>query len=134
VRHRNTALVAAMCAGLAATLAACGGGDKDPDAGTNGVGKLPAAKIESRARTVAGSARAVRLSGNLVTKGRTYKLDMRLKGDGGTGQVSTKGSIFALLRVGKDLYLKADAGFWAHEGSGGGQGGAAGAADTLDDK
>ncbi|MET8008677.1 hypothetical protein ABZU86_33530 [Streptomyces sp. NPDC005271] len=141
MRTRNTALVAAMCAGLAATLAACGGGggEKDPDAGTNGVGKLPAAKIETRARAAAGSADAVRLSGNLVTKGRTYKLDMRLKGDGGTGQVSTEGSTFELLRIGKELYLKADAGFWAHKGaSGDGRSGArtaaGGAADKLDDK
>ncbi|MBL1095898.1 hypothetical protein JK363_04225 [Streptomyces sp. 205] len=127
-----------MCAGLAATLTACGGeGGKDPDAGTNGVGKLPAAKIESKARTVAGSAAAVRLSGKLVTKGRTYTLDMRLKEDGGTGQVSTQGSTFELLRVGKDLYLKADAGFWAHEGNEAGkgsQGASGGAAHKLDDK
>ncbi|MDX3225759.1 hypothetical protein [Streptomyces sp. ME19-01-6] len=139
MRTRNTAVVAAMCAGLAATLAGCGGdgGGEDPDAGTNGVGKLPAAKIEARARKAAGDAEAVRLSGKLVTKGRTYKVDMRLKTDGGTGQVSTEGSTFQLLRVGKDLYLKADAGFWTHksEGSGGGQSSAdAAAADKLDDK
>ncbi|WP_432586786.1 hypothetical protein ABVG11_13525 [Streptomyces sp. HD1123-B1] len=135
MRTRKSALVAAMCAGLAATLAACGGeGGKDPDAGTNGVGKLPAAKIESKARVAAGSARAVRLSGNLVTKGRTYTLDVRLKGDGGTGQVSTQGSTFELLRVGKELYLKADAGFWAREGAGKGGDAAGDAADKLDDK
>ncbi|WP_432040038.1 hypothetical protein [Streptomyces cucumeris] len=135
MRTRKSALVAAMCAGLAATLAACGGeGGKDPDAGTNGVGKLPAAKIESKARAAAGSARAVRLSGNLVTKGRTYTLDVRLKEDGGTGQVSTQGSTFELLRVGKELYLKADAGFWAREGAGKGGSAAGDAADKLDDK
>ncbi|WP_434097980.1 hypothetical protein [Streptomyces sparsogenes] len=140
MRTRNTALVAAMCAGLAAALAGCGGdgGGEDPDAGTNGVGKLPATKIESRAKKAAGAAEAVRLSGQLVTKGRTYKVDMRLKADGGTGQVSTEGSTFELLRVGKDLYLKADAGFWAHKtgshaGSGGGQN-SAGVGDKLDDK
>ncbi|OMI40009.1 hypothetical protein [Streptomyces sparsogenes] len=146
MRTRNTALVAAMCAGLAAALAGCGGdggGGEDPDAGTNGVGKLPATKIESRARKAAGAAEAVRLSGQLVTKGRTYKVDMRLKADGGTGQVSTEGSTFELLRVGKDLYLKADAGFWTHKtgghaGSGAGQNSAgqngAGVGDKLDDK
>jgi hypothetical protein len=141
VRTRNTAVVAAMCAGLAAALAGCGGdgGGEDPDAGTNGVGKLPAAKIEARAMKAAGDAEAVRLSGELVTKGRTYKVDMRLKSDGGTGQVSAEGSTFELLRVGKDLYLKADAGFWKHKSeSGGGQSGgghnSADAANKLDDK
>lgn len=141
MRTRNTALVAAMCAGLAAALAGCGGdggGGEDPDAGTNGVGKLPATKIESRAKKAAGEAEAVRLSGQLVTKGRTYKVDMRLKADGGSGQVSSEGSTFELLRVGKDLYLKADAGFWAHKtgshaASGGGQN-SAGVGDKLDDK
>ncbi|WP_446462567.1 hypothetical protein [Streptomyces sp. BRA346] len=135
MRIRNTALVAVMCAGLAA-LTACGGeGEKaDPDAGTNGVGKFPAKKIESKARTAAGSADAVHLSGSLVSKGRTYKLDMKLKGDGGTGVVSTKGSRYELLRVGEELYLKADAGFWAHQGASGGHSGDAAAADKLDDK
>ncbi|MEU1801989.1 hypothetical protein [Streptomyces sp. NPDC019937] len=125
-----------MCAGLAATLTACGGeGEKDPDAGTNGVGKLPATKIQSKARTAAGSADAVHLSGSLVSKGRTYKVDMKLKGDGGTGVVSTKGTRFELLRVGEELYLKADAGFWGHQGTdGGGHSGDAAAADKLDDK
>lgn len=135
MRTRNRAVVTAMCAGLAATLAACGGGgEKDPDAGTNGVGKLPATKIESRARQAAVGASSVRLSGNLVTQGATYKLDMRLNADGGTGQVSTKGSRFELLRVGKELYLKADAGFWSHDGESGGGGGVHDAAGKLDNK
>jgi hypothetical protein len=104
-----------MCAGLAAGLVGCTA--KDPDAGTNGVGKLSATKIEEKARAAAESANAVRLSGNVVSKGRTYKLDMRLKKDGGTGQLSTRGSTFELLRVGDELYLRADAEFWAHQGN-----------------
>ncbi|TVL94501.1 hypothetical protein CD790_02975 [Streptomyces sp. SAJ15] len=108
-----------MCAGLAMALAGCGGdGGKDPDAGTNGVGKLPATKIESKARKAAGGAGSVHLSGTLVSKGRTFTLDMRLKGNGGTGQVSSQGGTFELLRVGQDLYLKADAGFWTHQEAG----------------
>lgn len=136
MRIRNTALVAVMCAGFAASLTACGGeGEKaDPDAGTNGVGKLPASKIESKARTAAGGADAVHLSGSLVSKGRTYKVDMKLKGNGGTGVVSTKGTRYELLRVGEELYLKADEGFWAHQGASGGHSGDAAAADKLDDK
>ncbi|MES4900634.1 hypothetical protein [Streptomyces sp. NPDC000395] len=125
-----------MCAGLAAALAGCGGdgGGEDPDAGTNGVGKLAPAKIEAKARKAAGDAEAVRLSGELVTKGRTYKVDMRLTSDGGTGQVSTEGSTFQLLRVGKDLYLKAGAAFWTHKSEGGGGHNGADAAEKLDAK
>lgn len=122
MRTWKTALAAATCAGLAAaTLAGCGGDGggggekKDPDAGTNGVGKLPPKQIEARARQAAQRAAAVRLTGNVVSKGRTYTLDMRLKDDGGSGRVSTQGSTFQLLRIDKELYLKADADFWTHE-------------------
>ncbi|MFF9087004.1 hypothetical protein ACF1BE_11410 [Streptomyces sp. NPDC014991] len=115
-RTRRTALVTATCA-LAVTgamvLSGCGGGD-DPDAGTNGVGKLPAGKIQSRSRAAADGAAAVRLSGTVVTSGRTYRLDMRLKADGGTGSVTSQGAAFRLLRIGRELYLKAGADFWDH--------------------
>ncbi|KUJ64694.1 hypothetical protein ACZ90_56910 [Streptomyces albus subsp. albus] len=109
----------AMCVGLAAALTGCGGGEKDPDAHTNGVGKLPAGTIESKARKAARSAGTVHLSGTLVSKGSSYKLDMRLSDEGGSGEVATKDTRFQLLRVGKELYLKADASFWTRkEGSG----------------
>lgn len=111
---RSAALAAVVCAGLTATLAGCG--SEDPDKGTNGVGKLSPTKIEMQARNSAERARAVKLSGNLVSKGRTYKLNMRLTGDGGAGQVGTVGGhTFELLRSGQDLYLKADTGFWASQ-------------------
>jgi hypothetical protein len=48
---------------------------------------------------------------------------MRLKADGGTGSVTSKGATFKLLRVGKQLYLKADADFWNQaDGKDGGDG------------
>ncbi|AKN75363.1 lipoprotein [Streptomyces sp. PBH53] len=123
-RTRRTALVTATCA-LAVTgamvLSGCGG--DDPDAGTNGVGKLPAAKIQAKTRAAADAASAVRLSGTVVTSGRTYRLDMQLKDDGGTGSVTSQGETFKLLRVGRELYLKADADFWNHaDGSDGATG------------
>jgi hypothetical protein len=109
--------VAATCA-LAVTgaVALTGCGSDDPDAGTNGVGKLPAATIQAKTRAAADAAPAVRLSGTVVTSGLTYTLDMRLKADGGTGSVTSKAGTFRLLRVGKQLYLKADADFWNHGG------------------
>ncbi|MDQ0992905.1 hypothetical protein QFZ74_004133 [Streptomyces sp. V3I7] len=110
-----------MCAlVVAGTVALSGcGGDADPDAGTNGVGRLSAAKIQTKTRTAADAAGAVRLSGTVVAAGRTYTLDMQLKDDGGTGSVTAKGSAFKLVRIGKELYLKADAAFWKHAGGGG---------------
>ncbi|MGI5260057.1 hypothetical protein [Streptomyces angustmyceticus] len=116
-RTGRSALVGAVCAVLAAALAGCGG--EDPDAGTNGVGKLPAAKIEAKARAAAQRADTVHLSGNVVSQGRTYRLDMSLAKDGAKGELTTKAAAFQLLRVGDALYLKADAAFWAGEKSGG---------------
>ncbi|MEU6883183.1 hypothetical protein [Streptomyces sp. NPDC046712] len=111
-RIRRAVLPVALCAGLAAGLTACA---SDPDEGTNGVGKLEATAIEQKAQSAADTAKAVRLAGTLVSKGGTYKLNMRLKQDGASGSVTTKNSRFELLRIGDALYLKADAGFWAHD-------------------
>ncbi|MFB6716648.1 hypothetical protein [Streptomyces sp. NPDC056358] len=131
-RHR-AALAVVLCAGLTATLTACGG--EDPDKGTNGVGRLTAAQIEKKAQTAAASADAVRLAGKLVSKGGTYQLDMRLREKGGTGSVVSKESTFELLRIGDDLYLKADSGFWSHDEKPGADAHAGGAAaDKLQDK
>jgi hypothetical protein len=91
---------------------------EDPDEGTNGVGRLSAKEIETKARTEAKAAASVRLAGTLVSKSGTYKLNMRLKGAGATGSVTTRTSTFELLRVQDALFLKAGAAFWRHaEGS-----------------
>lgn len=128
-------LAGVVCAGLTVTLAGCG--SEDPDKGTNGVAKLSPAKVEMQARASAERADAVKVSGNLVSKGRTYKLNMRLKEDGGAGQVSTgSGDTFELLRVGQELFLKADTGFWARQEKSGSKPTAAdnAAASKLEDK
>ncbi|MCD9142565.1 hypothetical protein [Streptomyces albireticuli] len=114
MRTRKAALVGALCVGLSAALTACGGGGEDPDAGTNGVGKLEPAKIQDKAQSAARGAAAVHLSGNVVSQGRTYKLDVRLKRDGGAGRVTSGADSFELLRVGDALFLKAPAAFWSH--------------------
>ncbi|MFF5894842.1 hypothetical protein ACFY8O_02840 [Streptomyces argenteolus] len=108
--RRRTVAAVVLCAGLTASLAACAG--EDPDKGTNGVGKLTAAQIDRKTRAAADAADAVRLTGKLVSKGVTYSLNMRLSGEGGTGSVTSEQNTFALLRVGDELFLKADAGFW----------------------
>ena len=113
----GSVLRGAVCAGLTAALAACG--SSNPDEGTNGVGKLSATRIEKKARAAAEKANSVKLSGNVVSKGQNYRLNLRLKRNGGTGKVTRGGSTFALLKVGKDLFLKADADFWARQEKGG---------------
>ncbi|MFI7321047.1 hypothetical protein [Streptomyces venezuelae] len=129
-RARRAAFVSAVCAGLVAaatSLTGCSSGE-DPDAGTNGVGKLSASKIQGKADKAAESASAVRLSGTVVSKSHTYSLDMRLKGEGGTGSVTSKGRTFQLLRIGEQLFLKADTEFWT---GGGGADGKSGKADAT---
>lgn len=127
-------MVGAICALVVAGGAGLTGcAEEDPDEGTNGVGKLSAAKIQSRTASAAKSADTVRLSGTVVSKGRTYRLDMRLAEDGGTGSVTSEGSTFRLLRVGEHLFLKADKEFWEHEDDKGGNSHSdAAAADKLD--
>ncbi|MFD0025569.1 hypothetical protein [Streptomyces sp. NPDC058382] len=134
-RRRTVSLAVVLCAGLTAALTACAG--EDPDEGTNGIGRLDAPQIEKKAQAAADSSGTVRLAGTLVSKGGTYKIDMRLKDKGGTGSVTSKNSTFELLRIGDVLYLKADAGFWSHGASAAGKktGDADGtAAHKLDDK
>ncbi|MFJ2605974.1 hypothetical protein ACIO13_13495 [Streptomyces sp. NPDC087425] len=130
-RTRRNAFTGALCALVVAGSGLLSGCAEDPDEGTNGVGKLPAEQIQKKARAAADAADTVRLAGDVVTNGRTYRLDMRLSGDGATGSVTTKGIAFALLRVGEHLYVKADATFWSHAADGSGD---ANAADKLDGK
>ncbi|MFD3315527.1 hypothetical protein [Streptomyces sp. NPDC058656] len=114
-RTRRAALASAVCALVVTATGVTGCGGDDPDAGTNGVGKLPPAKIQSRTQSAAEAAETVRLSGAVISGKRTYKLDMQLKGDGGTGSVTSKGVTFQLLRVDEHLFIKADADFWDHQ-------------------
>ncbi|WP_149826546.1 hypothetical protein [Streptomyces tailanensis] len=132
-RTRRAALVSAVCALVASGLGLTGCSE-DPNEGTNGVGKLQPAQIQSKTKAAATAAGAVRLSGAVVSNGKTYKLDMRLKEGGGTGSVTAEGSTFRLLKVGEHLFLKADADFWApeEEGKGGDDDAEAAAADKLD--
>ncbi|WP_328411011.1 hypothetical protein OG542_13710 [Streptomyces violaceus] len=133
-RSRSAVLASATCA-LLVTGTVLTGCAEDPNEGTNGVGRLPAGKIQGKTRTAAESAGAVRVHGSVVSGEKTYALDMRLKDDGGEGSVTTEGTTFQLLRIGEQLFLKADAGFWSHgDGQGGKGDGDAAAASKLGGK
>ncbi|MFI9768678.1 hypothetical protein ACIHJG_17675 [Streptomyces sp. NPDC052415] len=111
-RIRRAALLSALSALAVTGLTGCG--SEDPDAGTNGLGKLSADQIQRKTLNAAESADAVRLAGSVVTSGRTYTLDMRLKADGGVGSVTAEGETFRLLRIDEQLFLMADADFWSN--------------------
>ncbi|SOD61017.1 hypothetical protein SAMN06297387_102433 [Streptomyces zhaozhouensis] len=91
-------------------------GSDEPAVETNGVDELPPEEIEERARTAATEATTVRLSGTVVAEGSSFRLDMRIGPDGGVGEVSMEDTTFELLRVGDDMYMRADAAFWETEG------------------
>lgn len=110
-RTRLGLVVGTGVAVVGLTVGGCAA-DPDPDAGTNGVGKLEPQQIEARTRAAAEAATAVRLTGTVVSKGSRFRIDMRLKEAGGVGEVTQDGSTFELLRVGEDLYLKADEEFY----------------------
>lgn len=126
-RSRTATPARAVCVLLVTGMALTGcSEEKDPNEGTNGIGKLSAAEIQNRTRTAAKSVDTVRLHGNVVTSGRTYTLDMRLKPEGGIGSVTAGGQTFRLLKVDDELFLKADAKFWGQADGGAGKDGAKG--------
>ncbi len=104
----------ASAGALALALTGCGAEEKEPE--TNGLDQLPAAEIEERAQEAAAGAATVRLSGTVLTEHGSFRIDVRLGEDGGMGEVSADGTTFELLRVGDDLYIKADQQFWESEG------------------
>ncbi|SDK92804.1 hypothetical protein [Streptomyces indicus] len=109
-RARRTAVAGALSMGLfAGTAGLVGCSAEDPDAGTNGMGKLSAEKIHSQSRAAADSVASVTVNADLVVKGQPYKIDMKLNSDGGTGEITDDGVSFRLLRVGDDVYMQADA-------------------------
>ncbi len=108
------AVGAGLAALLLAPLAACGSGGGSGD--TNGIEELSPEEIEQQARATARDARTVLLTGTVISGDQSYRIDMRLAEGGGVGEVSAEGgSTFELLRVGEELYLKADEGFWESE-------------------
>ncbi|MFD5494637.1 hypothetical protein ACTWJ9_10620 [Streptomyces sp. GDS52] len=114
-RSRTAALARAVCVLLVTGMTLTGCSEEvDPNEGTNGVGRLTAAEIQKRTLAAATSVETVRLHGSVVTSGSTYKLDMRLKPEGGIGSVTAGEQTFRLLKVDDELFLKADAEFWAN--------------------
>jgi hypothetical protein len=107
--------VGAALAAVLLALGGCGAGGGGEEE-TNGVEDLAAQDIEQRAISAAREARTVLLTGTVISGDASYRIDMRLAGDGAVGEVSADGgATFELLRVGEDLYLKADEAFWEGE-------------------
>lgn len=109
-RRRGGALWAVWIGAIAvlAMLAGCGGGSEGASSTTSAASLdgLTAAQVLAKAHAVAGAAKSVRLSGDLAPG---VTVDLLLAGVArGSGTVIQQGGRIELVRVGNDLYFKAD--------------------------
>jgi hypothetical protein len=86
---------------VVAFVAGCGGSAK-----SNGETSKPAAQILADAKQAATSASAVHYYGTIVDSGNRLTIDLRIDGHkGGTGEMSTQGLSFKLVRIGDKAYI-----------------------------
>ncbi|MFA1548909.1 hypothetical protein [Actinomadura chokoriensis] len=82
-------------------------------AASNGVEKLRAADILSRARKATAAAKSLRMRGNVEDGGEKYALDFRYSGKTKlTGWFQQGNQRVEITRIGKDIYLKGNDAFW----------------------
>ncbi|WP_424640651.1 hypothetical protein [Embleya sp. AB8] len=74
-----------------------------------GLGAEPADAITGKAKAAAAGATAVHVQGVWKIENRQFRIDLRLKRDGGVGTVVTSDSTVELLRIGQDLFVRGDA-------------------------
>lgn len=98
-----------------AVLAGCGGGNSEPAAPTSSTPTavslegLTADEVLAAARTAAQSATSVRVKGSISQEGQSIDVDLELSGVArGAGSVMLDGGRIDLVRVGNDIYFKAD--------------------------
>jgi hypothetical protein len=95
----------------AAALAGCGG------ASGNGVESKSASEILSESLKAAESAKSVHLAGSVTSSGTKVGLNLQvLRGTGAKGTISQGALSLDLIRVGGDLYIKGNSGFFEHFG------------------
>jgi len=79
----------------------------------NGVEKLSAAGIVTKARKATEQASAVRLKGDIRDSGQRIRFDMQLlAGKGGTGTLTLRGGSVRITRIGRRVYMKGSTAFW----------------------
>lgn len=106
-RARRLAAVLAAVLAAAVLVGACGGGG-------NGVARLDANTILNRAVNAAKNAKTTHVKGRLTQQGQSFTIDMRLADRGATGTVTVQGKTIDLLRIGQNVYLKADREFYTN--------------------
>jgi len=89
-------------------LAGCGSGAK-----SNGEASKTASQVLADALAVTGTAKAVRISGKIVTESGPITVDIRIvRGEGGSGSMSENGLNFDLARIGDKVYIRGSDAFY----------------------
>jgi len=83
-----------------------------PTPADNGVGALAAEEILARAQASLGKATTYRMKGEMSSGGTTATIDLHNGGHNVKGTIEIGGQALEVLRIGKDLYMKASAAFW----------------------
>lgn len=118
-RWRNGAALTAVGALVASALVGCGGGTtttSSPAAPTTSTAAksssltgLTGDQVLVRARAAAQSAKSVRVRGDISQQGQSITIDLTLSGVAkGTAAIDQNGGHIDLVRIGNDVYFKAD--------------------------
>jgi hypothetical protein len=86
----------------------------------NGVKALSAQEILDKAIAALTEAGSFHVKGDMTEEGTKINIDLKMKGKDAAGTVGTPDGNINILRIGTDVYFKADASFW--EKFGGAQG------------
>jgi hypothetical protein len=79
----------------------------------NGVEKLSAAAIVTKAKKAARRAAAVHIKGDTTDNGGRIRFDMHLLADkGGTGTLTVQGGTVQIIRAGRQVYMRGSKAFW----------------------
>jgi hypothetical protein len=101
-------------AATAAILAGCGGGGSS----SNGEASKSATAILADARQAALAAGSARVTGTIHDSGQTIGLDLKITGQGGGGTMTLQGSKLDIVRIGKNVYIRAPSSFYEKVGAG----------------
>ena len=114
--RRWPAFVALLVVGAVGSIlfAGCGGDVDNPGAPSTGAATsalegLTADQVLARTKAAAASAKSVHVTGDIAEQGQSISIDLQLAGVArGAGTVIQDGGRIDLVRVGNDLYFKAD--------------------------
>ena len=93
------------------------GSGSAPGPPDNGVASLSATELLTRATRALAGARSVRVTADVRLEGQRVQVDERIRSDtGATGTLRLDGAALEFLRLGRTVYVRADAASWRKQG------------------